>query len=738
MKAVGTIKSIDIKSLKKYVLERRAYTDRFQQEEELFNSMYEKRVFPEKMEVRYDYGGGKYLSNYGESKHRNACRSMFQQFFKLWDTDHKESLDDKFNLVTLLDLELQYDYSIKYGQPLRYVYESDFGYYIESTKIKVFVPKEFVEVQPYIDYSNIPLKQIGANEDMNKSLPDVGEETQSSLKNKIEDKKAEIESKMAEIKAKEEEQKAEIEAMKKAIEDKYKDAFALMESKKAELELMMQQLEGQLFVLDTQIYGIRCFFGETVRFTQITSGKNAPVDTPVVMHQKIRFLDEELSKYAAIYNFDGEKTSMFEELLKHREDMRNLFFPEGKTVCLVRISRDGLSYKSGQKASVSESGVVSIYNVMESYEVYHGNQIAILVRNGENCYIGWTENDRISINDGNAFLTPKEAAVEDDADVKKDYFGHVVEEKTDKNIIAARFFIFSIVQGLIENSRLLELPEGTAVTQNSPYIVFSMAENWLSDNTYGEFDDIMEKCSQHIQKGDTILTLRNLSAEHSKYQTYCNDRGRGCNNRTHDVSARDNTLYKINLVEDDPYDNLVSYECCSKKDMEKGGELWEKGYFVTRSTEDDYMEDFEERHDTRGYAFRNIKFVGPDRHIFISLLKDNYWTDSDARANFELYRDEYLNLTFLNTVYLKYILTNRKMPRKYSVGANFSYIIPYLNTAMDYLKKREAEEEALISPLTALSEDWQVKLSEWKIEHNVHQITEYQAKRFAKWYQLNK
>ena len=738
MKAIGIIKTIDIDGLEECILKRDKLEEKLKKEKELFATLYEQRVFPEKIKVSYDYGGGTYLDSYGGYKHKNEARRIFEKFFELWDMDHTDrngELENRYALREFETLKKHYEYSCRYGQPIHYVYESDFGYYVEIVNVKTLIPKEYVTVQPFVDYSDIPLNRIGANEEMGKNLPSVGEETQNSLKSKLDSKKAEIEEKIKEIKDKEEEQKAEIEEMKRAIEEKYKKTFDLMESKKQELEMMMQQLEGQLFVLDTQIYGIRCFFGETVHFTKLVSGKNSSVETPVVLYQKIRFLDEELAKYTAIYGFDGEDTAMFEELLKHREDLRNLFFPEGKTVSLVRISRDGISYKSGQDYSISDTGNVSIYNVMKEYEVYHGEQIAILVRNGENCYIGWTETDRISVSDGNVFLTPKESGIDKEAKIEKDYAGNIINEHkaTDKKEVAARYFIFSIVQGLIENSSILELPQKVSVTQNSPYIVFSMAENWLADNTYDSFDDIWNKCSKNLRKGDTILVLRNLRAEGSTtYRTYNNDRGRGYANRTHDVHARDNTLYPVNLVEDDDRENEVIYEYKAKK---AGEDEWRESRFCTECNEEDYMDDFLKRHDTECYEFRNIHFIGPSKHVFISLEKDNWWTESDARANFELYRDEYWNLTFLNTVYLRYVITGRKMPNKYiSSRINFSSLLPYLNTAMEYLKKREEKEEELIKTFTSLRNNWQVALTEWKLEHNVHEITEYQAKRFARWY----
>lgn len=736
MKAIGIINQIDMVGLTEYVLNRKEYVDLFQKEKEtVFDTMYSEEIFPERVKVRYEYNSGMYDVEYGHNRHKNKCRDIFYEFFNLWkidrDYDKNPELQNRQNVLLLTKLERHINYAATYNQPIHYVYESDFGYYIMIVKENFFIPKQFVEVTPFIDYSNTPLRLIGGNEQMAKNLPSVGEETQKSLKSKLEDKKTEIEKKMQEIKDKEEEQKAEIEAMKRAIEEKYKSTFDLMAAKKQELEDMMQQLEGQLFVLDTQIYGIRCFFGETVKFTQISSGENAPINTPVVMYQKIRFLDEELAKYAAIYGVDGDDTKLFEELLKSRQDMRDLFFPEGKTLSLVRISKDGVHYKSSYSASVGGSGRgIDIYNVMEEYEVYHGNQIAILVRNGDNCYIGWTEEERIKISDENAFLTPKKE-IEDDADIKTDWHGNVVEEKTDKKEVAARFFIFSIAQGLIENSKLLELPVGVNITQNSPYVVFSMADNWLAEDTYGSYDDIMEKCSVNIRKGDTILTLRYLRAEGDIYRSYNNDRGRGYANRTHDVSTSDNTLYKVNLVEDDVVDNLVIYEYRNKSEKK-----WRQGEFTTRHTENEnWMEGFNTRHDIDNWEYKNIKFCGPVKHVYISLKKEYAWSGSDSRVNFELYKDEYINLTFLNTIYLKYIITNRKLPSKYFSGAiNFSYILPYMNKAMEYLKKREEEEFSLIANYVELKANWQMALSDWKLSHNVHEITDYQAKRFSKWY----
>ena len=125
------------------------------------------------------------------------------------------------------------------------------------------------------------------------------------------------------------------------------------------------------------------------------------------------------------------------------------------------------------------------------------------------------------------------------------------------------------------------------------------------------------------------------------------------------------------------------------------------------------------------------------RDVYISLEKEGgWWNESEkkARANFNLVEGEFILLTFLNSDFIKNVLVTRRLGKAFG-SYNFSTSIKYLNHMIDYLTKRETEEEKLIvSELSGkeLPEDWRVKLSDWKLEHDVHRITAYQAKRFAK------
>lgn len=446
----------------------------------------------------------------------------------------------------ILYLKNMLAYADQYGQPMGYVYADEDIVCIKLPEYSYAIPKNMIEIQPFKDYSDTPVARIGICGGISSMLPALNDEvTENSLKSGLEEQKKRLADAAESIKAKEEEQKQEIERIKQEIEAKYAGVFALLEQQKKELEIKKEKMEQQLYVLDAQIYGIRCFFGETVQFTKLTEGLDAPDDCPVVLHQKIRFLDEELAKYVALYDFDGEDTSLFEKLLQSREDMRNLFFPGDKSVSLVRISKDGKIYQSEQ-CETSSKGTVYSYNILKSYQSYHGKQLAVLVRNGGNCYIGWTDEDRICLSDDNVFLTPKSETVVSEQEERK-------LERTSKKEFVSRYYIFSILQGLILNSRLIRLPEGEDILHgNSPYVVFSMADAWIRDTRYGTFSDILYKYNGLIRKGDMLLTLRSLSAEGDKYSSYSNDRGVGYRNRIHDVYASTNTLYPANLVENKP------------------------------------------------------------------------------------------------------------------------------------------------------------------------------------------
>jgi len=105
----------------------------------------------------------------------------------------------------------------------------------------------------------------------------------NDLTSNIDTKKQEIQNKQDELKNLQKEKAAEIERMKQEIEAKYADTISLINKKKEELESKKAELEGQLFIYDTELYAIRCYWGETVTFVPLRKGKHANIEDPVVL-----------------------------------------------------------------------------------------------------------------------------------------------------------------------------------------------------------------------------------------------------------------------------------------------------------------------------------------------------------------------------------------------------------------------------------------------------------------------
>lgn len=528
---------------------------------------------------------------------------------------------------------------------------------------------------------------------------------------------------LAETQAKIAALQAELQAQKDAL-------MAELNEKMREMRAKKEQMEGQIYILDAQIYAIRCFAGEVVKFAQIRSGKNAPDTEPVVIHQKLRFLDEDLGRLASLYEIQWEDISMFEEFLRYSPLALDTFAPNERCVMLVRLSRNGV-----QKGVDGER---PYSNVLRNYTYFHGKTVGIIIRNGENLYIGWTDEKRIKIDD-DLIISQVVTSVKP-AEQPEFYSGFAREQAEQQKKeeakqfldgILSRTFVYNILQGIVERSSLLPLPPGASLGAQSEYVVYAVADKWLTDNRFGSFPDIIKKCNQRVQSGDILLTTQRLVAERyysrtSGYasRTWENVRGRGDRNRTHDVEAADCTLYPANLVEYDEPVPMVRYRVNNGAEETASKRYFEQNYDAQDQVE--VLEEYEKK----------------KRHVFISLEKKDNWlnnwpTQCFARANFELYDDEFINLTYMNSVWLEWVINTKTLGnwRVGGVNADYAFAIRYLKTAMDFIRQREAEEKAAIDAIdinVCKDPNWPLKLTEWKLEHGVRTITPFQAKRFVR------
>ena len=660
------------------------------------------------------------------------------------------------------------------NQKLQIFYADETAVIIGYQKHKYIIPAGLVKIEYLKDYSAFTaqeLSSIGNKEMSDAMLPaDMSESSLESLEDELNDKKKQIED--AETKCKQ-----AIEEIKKEALRKEQELKQLLEKETEKLRLMKEELENKIYILDTQIYSIRCYLGEVIDFTQITSGKPAPIDEPVIMFQKIRYLDEELGKYFSLYAFgeyEDDKDTLI-QMLTHRKDLQEILCPTDRCVNVLKMSRTGKLTRTSEVAA----------NVLEKYDYLHGNQIAVLIRDGENIFIGWTDAKRINIVSEDMFLKPNQTTVSEinETDKKSGWLDEQIKKEKEikeRNERISRYFLISILQGVIDNGHLINIPEKTKITEESDLVKFSFAEGWLKDTTYGTFEDILAKPENiPVKKGETVLTGMHVTRDDkgyyggsTQYDAYCNNRGIGEKNRTHDAhipafkameinkTLRETTvmvtfdLYKAEPIVNNkyyfPYGNAKAYDL--RKDPNSillGTYTCEMNLkpedFNAASETADYkkviISAYKERmlwgiQDDELLKYRstrmrydsipnldkygipeitNVEVIREQLHTYISVPMDEY-NNSKTRVNFEIMSDEYIRTNYLCTTWLKYVITTGNTGDFRIAGTRMSYAetLKYLNKLIEIVGKREEEEKNKI--LTIGKEDghkWLEAHTDW-------------------------
>ena len=451
-------------------------------------------------------------------------------------------------------------------QKMEVYMKDDFAAVVGYNGKRFVLPSEFVSVVPLTDYSSVTgsrlkIALIGKGGSRGMMLPDVpGEsgleirkkksETEKSLLELAEEEKAIKDctsSAMADL-------KKQLDELKRKIEERQKQLMEELKKKQDELAKKKRELEKELFILETQIYGIRCYLGETVSFYTVRGGDPAPKDAPIVIYQKIRFLDEELGKHLALFAYGAHEDDKEQLLsvLKYRDDIADLLCPGPKSISVAKISRTGMIKGASE----------TVANMLEDYAMYHENQLAVLIRNGQQIHISWLDADKINVSDDNVFFRPGlQDGTEEDAIEEKDPFlrrmreeRRTEQEKKARKEVLSRWFFFAVLQGVLDNTLLLSLPEKVSITDmDSPYVVFSTAEGWIPESRYSSFADMLQK-SENIpfKKGDFVMTGMGIERDDRRSGrtagAWDNNRGIGSKNRTWGVSLPGKTLLPINKV----------------------------------------------------------------------------------------------------------------------------------------------------------------------------------------------
>lgn len=550
--------------------------------------------------------------------------------------------------------------------------ESDDFTIINFGDIDICVPYEFLDITMYEDYYTKDIQQIRKSTysrdalNSSASVPVLQSISMQEQESKIYDVTSEIsclQAKEQSVKNSTAEElqdiKSQIDKLTEELESRRNALLNELDSKMQELKSQQEELKNQLYMIESEIYAVRCYTGEVINFLHLRSGAGSDPSVPLTIFQKFRFLDEELGKLCSLYDFDFSDIDLFETLLKHREDVVDLFCPNSKCISIIRISQDNQTYQFTE----------SVYgSILKNYTKYHGRRIGILIRDGDNVWLGWTDDeDKINLQD-NLFFTPEdERTVESVESASVDTVQSMV----------SRYFILQIIRGVLDR-KLLELDP-------SDNIVWSTADAWISDNKYGSLETIIKRVNASVKIGDPVLSLISggdgylnmFSGYHRQY-----NRSRDYSSRTHDVYICENQIYRINLVE-------------------------EGSYYVSLK-----------------------KSYNPDVVYYDGRYHDR---KREARANFEIYKSEFINLTFMNSTWVEHLISSRNLG---NVEGNYSRFIRYFKTMLEFLKSREKDEYELISKYVLNLDsipDWPARLSEWKLKKDIHNFTDYRAKQFSKY-----
>lgn len=646
MKGKAKFKSLE--KLKEYIS---YYNNNYKNMRDIMQEVLNRTNIYEKNYDLFKFLHKKFISPYLDDMLRGYSSKSFPKDIT-YVNDYITSMGGCFEICT----ELETITFISYGKYFFGIFNSD-KYLIKEypEDIEALTLSEYKKISLLGD-TDSPMALVVPGEE--KSLKTVKDE-KATAKSEIDKIKSRIDDINKGVAPEFEDLQLKIKALQDEMEKKRQTMLTQIQEKKAIIQAKLAELQKQLTILQDSIYTIQCYLGETIELFQIRTGKQSEISRPVIINQRLKYLDEDLAQLFSIYadDVDGGGFKVLEQLLKYNDMAFEFFCPYDKCISFFKISKDGKNYGNddGDQA-----------NILRSFDFLHGQKVGFVLRDGENLFVGYTDEERIHVSK-DVFLKPevKQSAM-NDKDGKH-------SQQSSYEEFASRMFIFSILQGLLEKKEVIQLPEKVNVFSsfiNSNYIVWNYAEGWLKDNRFGSFSNIMKKLNNVNTVGDDILLI--LSLHETSYKVYQHDRGRADSytNRTHDCSV--------------------------------------------------------------SQGLNKINFIDEGNNLYVSAKKDNSY--SGATSNFLIQRTEFINLTYMNSEWLKYFLINKEIGDFRNM--NYAYLAKFFKIALQFIQNRELEERELISqyyPNLSNVHEWVVVLSHWKILNKVRRITDYQAKRFAKY-----
>lgn len=327
-----------------------------------------------------------------------------------------------------------------------------------------------------------------------------------------------------------------INALKAQMEAQIKALYEKQALKQAELQEKIAKYEHDLFIMRTDLTAYEYRQGLGVNVTPIHTGQLAPREQPLVLYQKLIFLDEDLPRFKDLYDIDSPS---LETALKTSDALLDHLCPTTKGITFLKQRNSQGSYELNN-------------TVMRFIRNNMPNHIGMLIRNGENVWLGWLDDKDIKLND--------------------DSFNSKASQETlTIDLLKSRHYLNNILLGFLERGDYLQLNHTITNLFNDPGIIFSNADKQLTDTTYIPLAELLTSVNQYNQADDPIYLFNSIRDSRTSngrgVDTY---RGRGENGLSdgaivHEGYQRINGIDVLNDLQEHVYVQAKKYPWSTNK-----------------------------------------------------------------------------------------------------------------------------------------------------------------------------
>lgn len=311
-------------------------------------------------------------------------------------------------------------------------------------------------------------------------------------------------------------QLAAINNLKAEMEAKITAMYEMQAKMMAELQSKIKLYEHELLIMRSDLTAFEYRNGLTVNFMNIHKGANAPINQPIIIHQKLIYLDEDLPRLTDLYDVNS---GSLEVAIKNSPALLEHICPTSKGITFLKMR--------------NSAGYFELDNtVMEFVRNVMPNEVGVLIRNGENTWFTWLDSQDISLSTDS--FTSKSS-----------------DEKTSVSLLQSRYYLFNLIMGLIERNEILQLDHVPTNMFADPSIIWSSADSQITDSTYVELGKIISILNRYSKTDDPIYVLNSFkdSAKYTgRYGGGTTERGRGDNALT-DNTRVDKGLNKIKGID---------------------------------------------------------------------------------------------------------------------------------------------------------------------------------------------